>query len=106
MVHETYATHELLCQLGFQPEEIFVGTPRVLNGDPPGNYAAVILKSQGRMFVYNFAYLDEPGCQAYLEAFHAFALAKPTMQREALDRIVRDSDVWAQRCRIPDGAAV
>ena len=97
-VRETYAAHYVLTNLGFDPSEIFVGTPNVLNGDPPGTYAAVIVRRDGLQFVYNIARLfTEADCARYLKAFHAFALAQPSMDRGELDRIARRSTVWKRK---------
>jgi hypothetical protein len=98
VVHETYAAHYVLTALGFDPSEIFVGTPNVLNGDPPGTYASVFVRRDGRQFVYNIARLfTEADCARYLKAFHAFALAQPSMERAELDRIARRSNVWRRK---------
>lgn len=98
MLHETYAAHCILLNLGFDHGEIFVGTPNVLNGDPPGLYAAVFVRRDGLQFVYNFAPLrDDADCTRYLVAFQAFALAQPSMDDAVLERILKQSTVWRRK---------
>lgn len=104
LVHEAYAAHNVLTNLGFEPAEVFVGTPYILNGDPPGNYAAVALRRGGKEFVYNFARLDsvEDG-ERFLAAFSAFSARQPLMSRAALTRITNASNIWRQRHRLIEG---
>lgn len=97
-VLETYAAHYILMNIGFDPAEIFVSTPNVLNGAPPGLYASVIVRRGGLEFVMNLVQLpDAAACDRFLAAFHRFAEAQPSMDRRELDRMVRRTDVWRRR---------
>lgn len=97
LISETYATHCVLLNLGFPMEEIFVGAPKVLNGDPPGTYACVILQRGGLQFIYNFAQLAEEDCDEYLRAWSAFSQVQPSMDSDVLEGMVRGSRVWASK---------
>jgi len=104
LVHEAYAAHNILTNLGFEPEEVFIGTPLVVNGDPPGRYAVVALRHGGKEFIYNFARLDsEADGERFLAAFSAFTARQKLMSRAELTRITNASNIWRQRHRLIEG---
>lgn len=97
MVHGTYAFHFVLCNLGFEPDHIGVGTPPVAN-EGGGLFACGIARRDGLQFVYTIAPLaDHDACVAYLDAYRTFALAQPKMPRAELDRIALHTEVWRRR---------
>jgi hypothetical protein len=106
LLTETYATHCVLLNLGFPNEEIFVGALNVLNGDPPGMYACVILRRGGLQFICNFSQLAEEDCDEYLRAWSAFSQVQPSMDRDTLEQMVRTSSAWAGRSDLLAALAV
>jgi len=94
-IEEMYAAHCVLWNLGFSPDELFVSTPDVVNGDPPGRYATLTLRRGGLSFIYNVApRLDDADCQRFLSHWSAFAHRVKELPASELDRMVKRSEVW------------
>lgn len=101
LCHECYAAHVLLTNLGFEPDEIFVGVQPVANVSPPGQPHAIVRLVRGRLsFVMHLCSLDLEQAQAFDRAWRAFADAKPGMPRTELDRIVYRTWVWRERANL------
>lgn len=101
LTHETYAVHCMLLNLGFEKEQIFVGTPLVANADPPGRYAIVAAEREGKRFVMPLYELPaKADRKRFLAAWEAFARAKPTMTKAQLDRILFGSRSYARRVEL------
>ncbi len=97
-LEEMYAAHCILWNLGFSPEEIFVATPHVLNGDPPGHYATLKLTRGDLSFIYNLPpRLDEADAEFFLREWLAFSKRVRRMPNTKLDRMVRGSEVWQRK---------
>lgn len=97
-IEEMYAAHCILWNLGFSPDELFVSTPNVLNGDPPGHYATLTLRRGELRFIYNLPpRLEEADCDRFLEAWKSFAERGPDKSTAELDRMVRRSEVWRRK---------
>lgn len=103
LTRETYAAHCILLNLGFTAEDIFVATPHIINANPPGTRAAVILRPGPDQFVIWMAPVSGQDCEQYIEAWKEFATAQPKMPRRALDRIVHESYMFARRADIVAG---
>lgn len=98
VIHEMYAAHCILWNLGFSPDELFVSTPNVVNGDPPGLYATLTLRRDELAFVYNLPpRLDEADAELFLARWLEFADRVRRIPKSKLDRIVRGSDVWRRK---------
>jgi hypothetical protein len=100
LTRETYAAHYILLNLGFSADDIFVATPCILNARPPGMHAAVILRPGPDQFVIPVAPVREQDREQYLEAWREFATAQPKMPRQALDRVVHASHLFAKRAEV------
>ncbi len=100
LVHETYAAHYVLLNLGFSPDEVFAGTANVRNWDPPGICANVELHAQGKKFIYTLRALV-PGDETRFARFWLdFAAAQPKRDRSELDALVHGSDVWREKAAL------
>jgi hypothetical protein len=101
LTHETYAVHCMLLNLGFEKEQIFVGTPMVANMEPPGRYAIVAAERDGKRFVMPLypVYAREDR-KRFLSAWEAFVLGKPKMTKAQLDRILFGSRSYARRVEL------
>jgi hypothetical protein len=97
LVQEAYAAHAMLTNLGFEPDEVFVGVQPVVNVNPPGLCALVQLRAQGRVFTLPIDRVTREQSKWFLEAFKAFAADQPTMPRPILDQIMRESLMYARR---------
>ena len=97
IIRETYATHCILTNVGFEPDQIYVATQPVANARRPGLYATVTLKRGKHQFVLTLCPVTDAEAVLYLEAWRAFALAKPSKSRDELDAILLGSSVYAQR---------
>ena len=99
LVHEAYAQHELFCQLGFDPEDIFVEVINVANAVPtPGLCATVVLRKDGRECRYTIARVTSTQGRAFLDALRVFVTEdKARTPRAELDRIVKGSRAWGYR---------
>lgn len=97
LVHEAYAAHCMLTNLGYEPEEVQAGVQNIANGDPPGPYACVVLSRGGNRFVIHLQPVNDAQAAAFEKAWRAFAAAKPSMPREALDAIVKGAEIYARR---------
>lgn len=96
-IEEMYAAHCVLWNLGFSPDELFVSTPNVLNGDPPGHYATLTIRRGELKFIYNLSpRLEEAECDRFLAAWLAFAERRGHTKAE-LDRMVWRSKVWREK---------
>ncbi len=94
LVHEAYAVHYVLLNLGFLPDDVFAGSANVANWDPPGLCAVVQLRAQGKTFLYTIKALV-PGDDVRFERFWTeFAQAQPAMDRADLDALVQASVAW------------
>lgn len=100
VTRETYAAHCILINLGFKSEEIFVATPHVLNAEPPGNYACVIVRREGKQFLLWTQRLKGADCDRFLDAWQRFAEQQPTMARGELERMVRMSRLWESKAAL------
>lgn len=100
LVRETYAAHCILTNVGFLPDEIFVSVQPILNAARQGTYGVVMVKRGDAQFVLTLQPVTDDQAQRYLDAWRAFAEAKPTMSREALDRIVYGSILYGRRLEI------
>lgn len=97
VVHEVYAAHYVLMNLGFTAEELYAGTASVANWDPPGPCATVELHAQGKVFIYVVRALLPEDTSRFKRFWTEFARAQPTADRAMLDAVVHHSEVW--RCK-------
>lgn len=89
VVREVYAVHSLLFQVGFTPDDVFAACQNIVNADPPGVYATVVLRAQGKEFVYWIQALPtEDEQDRYERAWKEFAALQPSMDRGLLDVFV------------------
>ncbi len=101
LCHECYAAHYILTNLGYEPDEIFVGVQPLLNSNPPLQpHAIVRLERDGRSFVLHLTPMDAEQAAEFDRAWRAFAEAKPGMLIADLDRIVRRTWVWRERANL------
>jgi hypothetical protein len=96
VVREAYALHFLLMNLGFSPDDLWAGTANVANAKPPGVYAVVTLKAQGKEFLYWIARVCPADERRFQRAWVEFAKKQPELSHDLLDRIVITSQVYAQ----------
>lgn len=97
-IEEMYAAHCVLWNLGFSPEELFVSTPQVLNGDPPGHYATLTVRRGELCFRYNLApRLEETDCERFLGRWCDFAHEVTDLPTAQLTRMVQRSEVWRRK---------
>lgn len=97
-IEEMYAAHCVLWNLGFSPDELFVSTPNVLNGDPPGHYATLTVRRGELRFIYNLPpRLEEIDCDRFLSSWLAFGGKVKELPIAELDRLVKKSDVWRRK---------
>lgn len=100
-VHECYATHCILANLGFEPAEIYVGVANTLNAWPrPALCAYVKLVRGERSFIYTVRDLGEAEAAEFERQWLAFAKAKPSMGRPELDAIVHGSTIWKRKTNL------
>lgn len=100
IVREAYACHCILTNLGFEPEQVQAGIRRILNADPPGPHAVVVLTDRNDpelQFIFHIAPVTEKQAEDFHVAWLAFADAKPRMPREQLDAMLYGSQIWQQR---------
>jgi len=97
IVHEGYAAHAIITNLGFEPEEVQACLRHIVNADPPGLHACMLVEREGRQFVFHIHAVTEEEGAAFQEAWLAFAEAKPRMSRAELDAILYGSQVWRMR---------
>jgi hypothetical protein len=100
LVHETYAAHCILTNVGFLPDEIFVSVQPILNAARRGTYSVVMVKRGDAQFVLTLQPVTDDQAERYLDAWRAFAKAKSTMSRKALDQIVYGSVLYERRLEI------
>lgn len=93
-VREAYAAHELLCQIGYDPEDIFVGAAPVIGEPTP--CAIVWLRHGGLELTMPVAALSQAEAKRFKGAMEEFIAKKPTMARSELDAWVRESTVWSR----------
>lgn len=103
MVHEAYAAHTILCNLGFEPDDIEIGIAPVINTNPPGPHIVVKLEREGRRFVIHLRPAPRRDQKVFLRAFRKFIDAKPNMDRAELDRIYYGSWIYKQRVALLEG---
>lgn len=96
VVRETYAVHFLLMNLGFDPDDIFVGNLNLSNAQPPGVHACVKLVAQEKEFIYWIVRVCPADERRFERAWREFARNQPKMDKGVLDRIVVASQVYAQ----------
>lgn len=101
LIHETYALHFMLTNVGFEPSEVYVDAPMVANLDPPGRCAVMsVLRDGIRCSIPIWRLSDEEACDRYLDAWRLFAETKPKMAIKQLDRIVHGSVIFTRRVEI------
>lgn len=100
IVHETYAAHCILTNLGFEPDEVFVEVRPVANTRPPGPHVVVRLARGELTFVYHLHPVTPEETERFSRAWLAFVAAQPSMPRADLDRILHSSQVWEQRATL------
>lgn len=98
IVHEIYAVHLVILNLGILPEEIFVGVAEFGNVDPSGPYALVAVKRGEREFCMHVALVEgEQNADAFYAAWSLFSHALPArspMERAAIlrgSRVIREA---------------
>jgi len=100
-IEEMYAAHCVLWNLGFSPDELFVSTPNVLNGDPPGLYATLTVQRGELRFIYNLPpRLSDASSRRFLRAWLAFAERGDRAPKAELDRMVWRSEVWRRKAEL------
>jgi len=100
LVHEAYAMHTILCNLGFEPNDVFVEVRPIANTQPAGPHVVVRLQRGELRFVSHLCPVTKKEGKRFIQAFRAFVAAKPTMPRDELDRILYGSQCYAQRVDI------
>lgn len=96
-VHEAYAAHEMLCQMGYEPDHVFIGAGKVVG---EGTCAIVWLRHEGHEMTMPVSPLSEMQADEFRDAMLRFNAAKPFMSRAILDGIVRGSTVWARAAEV------
>ena len=97
LVHEAYAVHVIITEMGYEPEEVQACLRHVANGDPPGLHVCMQLERNGRQFLMHLQPVSDGEGERFQEAWLAFAAAKPRMTRAALDAIVHGTQTWSMR---------
>jgi len=100
IVAEAYALHTIITNVGVEPAEVTVAWAYAVNLDPPG-HCAVLIVERGRLsFKVPVARLDRSDCQRFTDAWLAFGVAKKSLSKEALDRMLYDSAAWRVRALV------
>ena len=97
-VYEAYAAHEMLCMMGYDPDDVFIGAANVVGEATP--CAVVWLRKDGHEMTMPVAPLGEEQADEFRDAMLRFHDAKPHMSRALLDKIVRSSRTWARAAEI------
>lgn len=97
LVHEAYAVHVILTEMGFEPEEVQACLRSIINAHPPGLHACMVLERDGKTFVVHLHPVTATEGAAFQDRWLAFAKAKPGMTHAALDAIVHGTQTWAMR---------
>jgi len=101
-VRECYAAHTILTNLGYEPDDIYVGIVPVLNAAPSPATCAIVklVRHDGEAFVYTVRDLAGDEIPEFKRKWLAFVADKPTMQRAELDAILHGSTVWARKTEL------
>lgn len=106
LVGETYALHTIITNVGIDPSEVSVTWAYGVNLKPPG-YCAVMIVERGDICSrIPVARLRRKDCHRYLEAWHAFCLAKKSLSLKALDLLLYGSAAWEMRSQVLAALAV
>jgi hypothetical protein len=103
LIHETYAGHYILTNLGIDPSEVFVLIQRVANVQPVGSLF-VIMSAQRGFRTCNIpvshvrSVKDGKRFEKAWIRFHAED--KPKLSDAELDRIVHDTTMWRRRVEV------
>lgn len=91
VVHEAYAVHYLMFNLGFEPSEVYCGAQLVQSWTPPGIHAVVTLKAQGKEYVYVVWPLIREDVPRFERYWREFSLQQPEMSETQKDLIIAGS---------------
>lgn len=101
LVHETYAARHILNNLGFPDEELTIGAQSILNAQPPGRYATVMVRHGGLEFVMWTQPLRSGSDEdQFGQAWWRFIEAQPGMDRGELTRIVERTWMWKRKVEL------
>lgn len=102
LVAEAYAVHAIVTSLGFEPDEVFIGTAIAANVSPPVPCAVVTIRRREKQCRISVSELsDVSECEQFTEAWSRFATdGKSKLARAELDAMVKQTFVWRDRIRI------
>lgn len=101
LLDELYAAHWILWNVGFTPDELFVGASMVLNAEPPAMHAYLkVQRADGEFVLPVGPALDRKSSKHVLRAWLRF-IDQARIEREknaaALERRLRRTIVWDRR---------
>lgn len=97
VVVETYALHTIVTNVGIEPSDVIVTCGYVANLDPPGECAVMLIRRGWLSCNVPVARLNRRDGPRFLEAWRAFAHGKKALSKDALDRLLYESDAWKAR---------
>lgn len=100
-VRDCYALHAIVCQLGFEPDEVFVGVVTVANAAPAPALCVVAQLQRGdKIFTLCVRDVTLAEAKRFQEMWRTFCHDKPGISREELDALVHASPVWERKTEL------
>lgn len=100
LVHEAYAGHFILTNLGIEPAEVFVEVVRVANVSPAGLCAVVIARRGELQCTIPIAPVSLELGHRFIAELKRFIASKRTMAEKELTRICHGTEMWRRRAEV------
>lgn len=100
-IREAYSAHFIFTNMGYTPDEVFIGVRQVLNADPPGVYSVSVLRRGDKEFTFHqVLFITAEEEDQFKTAYEEFVVTKSRLSRKELNELVHSSDTWKQKAAL------